>query len=237
MRTAKPTVDAEALLVAEVFGPTWQGEGPSLGSRAGFIRLGLCNLDCRWCDTPYTWDWARFDKDVELRRSGVAELAARVEALDVPLLVVTGGEPLMQQRALTGLLRALPGGLRVEVETNGTIRPQPGLVELVDQFNVSPKLANSGVRQAKRRRYPVLEAYRHTGKAVYKFVATSVDDLAEVDEIVTAGGLAPVYVMAEGTSARVVVERTRELADAVLAKGWNLTTRLHVLVWGDRRGV
>ncbi len=61
------------LLVAEVFGPTFQGEGFSLGCRAAFVRLGRCNLDCgqgagaTWaCDTPYTWDWARYDPAVEL---------------------------------------------------------------------------------------------------------------------------------------------------------------------------
>jgi 7-carboxy-7-deazaguanine synthase len=230
-------MDTDTLLVAEVFGPTWQGEGPSLGNRAGFIRLGLCNLDCQWCDTPYTWDWSTYDKDAELSRSTIAELVAEVEKMDVPLLVITGGEPLMQQEAVIGLLRALPEGLRIEIETNGTIQPRPELTELVDRFNVSPKLSSSGVRQVKRRKYPVLRAFRQSGKAVYKFVASSVDDLEEIDEVVAAAGLDQVYVMAEGTSAPVVVERTRELADAVLAKGWNLTTRLHVLIWGERRGV
>lgn len=56
------------LVVSEVFGPTFQGEGPSLGRRAGFVRLGRCNLDCSWCDTPNTWDWSRFDPAIELRR-------------------------------------------------------------------------------------------------------------------------------------------------------------------------
>jgi 7-carboxy-7-deazaguanine synthase len=230
-------LETETLLVAETFGPTWQGEGPSLGRRAAFIRLGLCNLDCDWCDTPYTWDWSRYDKEVELRRRTVAELVADVGTLGVDLLVVTGGEPLMQQQALISLLRAMPDGLRVELETNGTIHPQPELIELVDQFNVSPKLANSLVPRAKRLKYPVLQSLRRSGKAVYKFVATSVVDLDEIDEVVAACGLAPVYVMAEGTTATAVVERTRELADAVLARGWNLTTRLHVLIWGERRGV
>src|SRR4029450_7825218 len=58
---------APELVVSEVFGPTFQGEGPSVGRRAGFVRLGRCNLDCSWCDTPYTWDWERHDPAVELR--------------------------------------------------------------------------------------------------------------------------------------------------------------------------
>ena len=56
------------LVVAEIFGPTWQGEGPSAGQVAAFVRLGLCNLTCAWCDTAYTWDRSRFDLRAELRR-------------------------------------------------------------------------------------------------------------------------------------------------------------------------
>ena len=41
----------EELVVSEIFGPTWQGEGPSLGRRCGFVRLGRCNLACTFCDT------------------------------------------------------------------------------------------------------------------------------------------------------------------------------------------
>ena len=59
------------LVVSEVFGPTFQGEGPSSGQRAMFVRLGRCNLDCAFCDTAYTWDWTRYDPDAELRRRSV----------------------------------------------------------------------------------------------------------------------------------------------------------------------
>jgi len=65
----------------------------------------------------------------------------------------------------------------------------------------------------------------------------SAEDLDEIGELVARHGLAPVYVMPEGTTAEVVTERSRRLADAVLARGWNLTTRLHVLLYGNRRGV
>lgn len=231
------TLDPSSLLVSEVFGPTWQGEGPSLGRRTGFLRLGQCNLDCAWCDTPYTWDWSRYDKETELSRRSIADLVAEIAALDVPMLVISGGEPLMQQQGVAELLAALPSTLRVEIETNGTIAPHADIIDRVDQFNVSPKLANSLVLLGKRRKSSVLRALRESGKAVFKFVAASVADLAEIDEIVTAAELAPIYVMAEGTSPDVILTRTRELADTVLARGWNMTTRLHVLIWGEQRGV
>src|SRR5262245_52198924 len=66
----------ESLVVSEVFGPTWQGEGPSIGRRCGFVRLGRCNLACTWCDTPYTWDWERYDPAKELHRRLVTEVVA-----------------------------------------------------------------------------------------------------------------------------------------------------------------
>ena len=99
------------LVVSEVFGPTLQGEGPSAGQRAGFVRLGRCSLSCSWCDTPYSWDWKRYDPAVELRELPVGEVAASIRAMDVPMVVVTGGEPLLQQRAIVELLRCLPGSV------------------------------------------------------------------------------------------------------------------------------
>lgn len=226
------------LVVSEVFGPTWQGEGPSLGRRAGFIRLGRCNLECVFCDTPYTWRWSDHDPAVELTTRTVPELVAEIEAMAVPLVVVTGGEPLVQQARLPPLLRALAdGGAAVEVETAGTIAPSPDLVEVVARFNVSPKLANSGNPVERRYRPEVLEAFERTGRASFKFVAVEPSDLEEIATIVDGCGLTDVWVMPEGTDADSVIERGRTLIEPVLARGWNFTTRLHVLLWGNRRGV
>ena len=78
------------LVVSEVFGPTVQGEGPSLGKRAAFLRLGRCNLDCAWCDTPFTWKWDEYDPAVELRERPVDEVVAEIAAMAVDRVVVTG---------------------------------------------------------------------------------------------------------------------------------------------------
>lgn len=228
------------LVVSEVFGPTWQGEGPSVGRTAAFVRLGRCNLACTWCDTPYTWDWSRFDPAVELRELAVDDVLAQVDAMGpVSMLVVTGGEPLLQQSRLPALLAgARERGLRVEIETAGTVAPSPDLAaELVDRFNVSPKLANSGNPAERRAKPDVLRAFEATGRAAFKFVAQDVADLDEIQAVVDTCGLREVWVMPEGTDAVVLTERMRALAEPVLARGWHLTPRLHVLLWGDRRGV
>jgi 7-carboxy-7-deazaguanine synthase len=226
------------LVVSEVFGPTFQGEGPSMGRTAAFVRLGRCNLACTWCDTPYTWDWSRHDPAVELQELSTEDILARIDAMGpVALLVVTGGEPLLQQRRLPPLLRgARDRGLRVEVETAGTLAPEPEVATLVDRFNVSPKLANSG-NPVERRLHPeILRAFEAGGKAVFKFVVQGPGELDEVQAVVDECALGEVWVMPEGTDATTLTERMQALAPAVLERGWHLTPRLHVHLWGDRRG-
>lgn len=227
-----------ALVVAEVFGPTFQGEGPSAGRLAMFVRLGRCNLDCSWCDTPYTWDWSRYDPARELRERTVDDVVAELEGIGAPLLVVTGGEPLLQQRNLEPLLAAAhERGWRIEIETNGTIAPLPAVAALVDGWNVSPKLANSGVAPRHRERPDALRALVATGRAVGKFVVAGAEDLDEVAGLVAGSGLRDVWIMPEATDAAALAARLAELAPLVLARGWNLSNRLHVQLWGDARGV
>jgi 7-carboxy-7-deazaguanine synthase len=233
-------VEQPTLVVSEVFGPTVQGEGPTMGHRAAFVRLGRCNLDCTWCDTPYTWDWERYDPKVELHERSIADVVAEVDAMGVDRVVVTGGEPLLQQRRLLPfLVAASERGWTVEVETNGTLAPTEETVRLVGSFNVSPKLANSGVtpdRAIVPKALRALAALGAEGRAAFKFVVSDPDDLDEVQAIVDAHGLAPVWIMPEGRTAEAVLEGGRRLADLAVARGWHLTTRLHVVLWGDERG-
>lgn len=231
------TVGDDELVVAEVFGPTFQGEGPSIGRRAGFVRLGRCNLDCSWCDTPYTWDWDRYDPAAELHRASVASVLAELDDMAPEIVVVTGGEPLLQQRRLIPLIEGCAArGWPVEIETNGTIAPDDRMAEVVGQWNVSPKLANSGVAHSKRIRPDALSALRGTARAVFKFVVADPQELDEVAGLVDAHRLEPIWIMPEGTDATTLLERARDLSEPVLARGWNLTPRLHVLLWGDQRG-
>jgi 7-cyano-7-deazaguanosine (preQ0) biosynthesis protein QueE len=221
------------LVVSEVFGPTVQGEGPSVGRRAGFVRLGRCHLSCTWCDTAFTWDWDRFDPAEELRERSVDEVMTQLDAMGIDRVVITGGEPLLQQRDLAGLVEACRArGWTTEIETAGTIAPALP----VDQWNVSPKLANSGNPLERRYKPDVLRAFAATGRAAFKFVVCAPPDLDEVAAIVDECGLTNVWVMPEGTTSATVVARTAALADAVVGRGWNLATRLHILAWGDARG-
>jgi 7-cyano-7-deazaguanosine (preQ0) biosynthesis protein QueE len=225
------------LVISEIFGPTVQGEGPAIGRRCGFVRLGRCNLACTWCDTPYSWDWTRHDPAVELTERSPSSVFEELVAMDVDMVVVTGGEPLLQWRRLPPLLRACRArGWEVHVETAGTL-PWVGQGDLVTQWVVSPKLANSGMSIDRRYRPDVLAGFAAAG-AAFKFVVTGPADLEEIATIAAEVQIPDraIWVMAEGVDRDKVVRRTAALADAVIMRGWNLTTRLHVLAWGAQRG-
>lgn len=227
------------LLVAEMFGPTLQGEGPSCGQQALFVRLSRCNLSCPSCDTPYTWDWRRFDVGTETHRLGVGEILDWALGYPTGLLVVTGGEPLLQQHLLVPLVTALGvAARRVEVETNGTIVPAAALVDAGTRFTISPKLASfAAPGDARRRINPeALRALMATGRAVFKFVVSSVADLDEIADLQRQFDLRPVWVMPEGTTTERLLEVMRAVADEVVSRGWHLSNRLHVMLWGDVRG-
>lgn len=236
---------SDVLRVSEVFGPTIQGEGPSSGRRAAFVRLGECNLDCTWCDTPYTWDWSgkngtAYDRARELREFPILEVRDWCARIGAGLVVITGGEPLLQQDAVATLTRELHEiGMEVEIETNGTIIPHRPLLEAWPRFNVSPKLSNSGVALKKRAKGDALAALRDSGAASFKFVCGDLDDLDEVQALVVGLSLDPrsVWIMPQGTSRYEIDTLYRLLAEDVIERGWNLTSRLHVLLWEGRRGV
>ena len=221
------------IVVNEIFGPTVQGEGPALGTRCGFVRLGRCNQACSFCDSAFSWDWSRFDPGKELTEMSVEEVVERVAAMEVDTVVLTGGEPLLQRSHLEPLVAEFRRrGWKTHVETAGTLGWD---TDLVDQWVVSPKLANSGMEPDRRLKFEVLRSFVAKG-AAFKFVVVSPAELDEVADIVDRTGATNVWIMPEGTTPDVIAARTAELADPVIARGWNLTTRLHVLAWGDERG-
>ena len=223
---------AGTLRVASAFGPTFQGEGPTAGQLAAFVRLSGCPVGCAWCDEPQTWDWSRFDHKAESQELAIDQVLGLITRIPAGLVVITGGEPLVQQRPVTSLAAALAAaGRRVEVETSGTIMPSRELTELVSTFNVSPKLAGSQVPLARRVRPNALEAFAGSGKAVFKFVVTSRGELDEIAGLERSFGLSPVWVMPEGVTSGGVLAGMRDLAEDVLARGWNLTSRMHILLW------
>jgi len=226
---------------------TRQGEGVTAGMNAVFLRLHFCNLACGrdggWkCDTWYTWDKQTrefWQESQDITPEAVAQkvVIAWTEKFGLASdhrIVVTGGEPLLQQREIAKLLKFLPGW-KVEVETNGTIIP---ISELHDcQFNCSPKLANSGNGLNRRYRPQVLNAIAGLPNSWFKFVVTSVQDLDEVKTMVIGSGIpdAKVLIMPEGNSVEIVQSRLNSLQDQVVALGWQTTNRNQLIWFGNQR--
>jgi 7-carboxy-7-deazaguanine synthase len=229
------------LPVAEVFGPTIQGEGPAAGRRAWFVRLGGCNLSCSWCDTPYTWDASRYDLRTEIRHLRVDDIAALLPPS--VLVVLTGGEPLLQQgreawRALLARLRS--HGCSPHVETNGTIAPDATSVSLVELFVVSPKLANAGPHRGHQHAdlHDGWSRVAKGGRAHLKVVCGSPGDVAETRRLADAVGwpLDQVWVMPEGDTPSALGAAWPAIVDAAARHDLNATHRLHVLAWNGKRG-
>ncbi len=216
------------LRVAEVF-RSIQGEGATAGLPSAFVRLQGCTLGCAWCDTRYSWPAAR-GSQVDL-----GEVLERVEGFGVHNVVVTGGEPL-ESRAFVPLVEGLKAGdHRIEVETAGFLAP-PDVP--VDQWNVSVKLANSGVPRERRICAGAIHAFL-ARPAWFKFVIVAADDILEVEELVAAHAIPRdrVLLMPEGMTRRALAERSPVVADLCERHGFRFSPRLHILLWGPQRGV
>ncbi len=238
-------MDAPRLLLSkmadgspEIFASV-QGEGVSAGVPSTFVRLATCNLRCSWCDTAYTWDWDRFDKAEQILETDTHAVAAEVRARAPKNVVITGGEPLIQKRALAPLVESLKSeGYRFEVETNGTIAAGE-LAPLIDQWNVSPKLRNSGNEGLDRLPDASLRDFAARENAFFKFVVAEPADLEEVEAIRNRFAIpaARVVLMPEGTTAAALNARSPWLAELCTERGYRFSSRLHILIWGDKRGV
>ena len=216
-----------------------QGEGASIGTPSVFLRLALCNLTCTWCDTKYTWDWRNYDYNEEVMELSLEQVEEEILRYGCRHLVITGGEPLLQQEALAPLVRSLKGmGFTFEVETNGTIAPSPDLEQDVDQWNVSPKLETSG-NSGQRREVPeTLRSLTRLSNTYFKFVVVEASDLDEVRLMTQKYDLPRerVILMPEGRTRATLDERGRWLSVLCTEQGFRFSPRLHILLWGDKRG-
>ena len=236
---------------------TIQGEGVSVGTPAVFIRASRCNLHCVWCDTDHTWNFEgtpwphEKDADKAYRKHRKADVtfeidpidaAERVMAFGCERTVITGGEPLLQESAFLGMIdfiRERQPNHQFEVETNGTRIPSPAFYEAVDQFNVSPKLSNAGMPESLRLNAEALRFFARSTKAWFKFVVAKPDDLQEIRKLHEAHDLlvSRVLLMPEGRTSGELDQSAAWLADICREQGFRFCDRLHIRLWGDKRGV
>lgn len=194
---------------------------------AVFVRFGNCNLKCRWCDTKYTWDPA-------VRDNFEAQLPSVFEKIrqwpECKRLVITGGEPMLQQESIIALRAAFPP-YYIEVETNGSMPATKKCEQAVNLFTVSYKTSNSGNEP--------YELKTRNKKCVYKFVADSPKDFAEIEEVIERYGLpaGKIILMPQGISEKELAPKHDFIIEQCKKKGYRFSPRLHVLLWGAQRGV
>jgi 7-carboxy-7-deazaguanine synthase len=223
------------LKIAELFYSV-QGEGSLLGVPSFFIRTSGCNLRCAWCDTPYT-SWHPEGAEVSLD-----QIVAEVQACGASHAVVTGGEPMIAPEIIPLTERLCKLGLHITVETAGTVF-QPVACDLM---SISPKLSNStpqdrwAAQHGRLRIQPevlkqLMARYQHQ----LKFVIEKPGDLEEIRALIAQLGAerGRVILMPEGVDREVLRERGVWLAEICKSEGFRFSPRLHIELWGSRRGV
>jgi 7-carboxy-7-deazaguanine synthase len=226
------------LKVSEIFYSV-QGEGMLVGVPSVFLRLSGCNLRCKWCDTPYA-SWEPEGDDLML-----GTVLADVRSRWSTHVVVTGGEPMIVPSIVMLTQRLKELDLHITIETAGTVF-HPVTCDLM---SISPKLANSTphrreggkwAAQHDRLRYQP-EVLKRLMEYEYqlKFVVSSEEDLGEIEKIVQETGAerSRVMLMAEGTSVETIYERAAWIVEICKRERYRYSPRLHIDLWGDKRGV
>ena len=234
------------LRIAEIFGPTIQGEGAPVGVPTVFVRTGGCDFRCSWCDSlhavdsAYRHDWTPMTAEAVFAE--VRRLAPR------PIMVtLSGGNPATQDMGpLIAMGRA--AGYSFAVETQGSLAPD--WFASVDLLTLSPKPPSSGMRTDWAALGRCVAA--GAGRTVLKVVVFDEADYAyarevaarhpEVEFCLQPGNHTPPP--ADDDTARVdvdgITDRMLWLVDRALTDGWyaaRILPQLHVMLWGNRRGV
>lgn len=228
--------DGWLMWISELFHSV-QGEGLYLGTPSTFIRTSGCNLRCWFCDTRYS-SW-----EPEGREWSIEQLMHEVSQGGNEHVVITGGEPLLLPE-LVPLSAALAElGKFITIETAGTVY-QPVTAHLM---SISPKRANStphgtpwAERHEQRRHRPaVLSQLLSNFPYQLKFV---IDQPADIDDVQQFLGEIPeidpsrVFLMAQGVEVQELKQREAWMQEEANSRGWRITRRLHVELFGNTRG-
>lgn len=238
-----------SLRIAEIFGPTIQGEGALIGEPSVFVRAGGCDYRCRWCDSLHAVDSA-FRHEWAVMETG--EVWERVRALSggVPLTIsLSGGNPAIQPFGpLITLGRA--AGYRFALETQGSVA-RDWFAEL-DMLVLSPKPPSSGETADWTCFDDCLAAAGDGPKRVMKIVVFDEADYVFAREAAARHPALPLFLQpgnhtppppgAEDGAIDLdgIMRRMHWLTERTLADRWftpRILPQLHVLMWGNRRGV
>ncbi len=229
------------MLISEIF-YSLQGEGELTGVPSVFIRTSGCNLRCNWCDTPYA-SWAP-----EGRQMTVDEILAEVTPHPAKHAVLTGGEPMIAPGIHDLAFQLQERGYHITIETAATVMPR-GIA--CDLASLSPKLAHSApdarLDDTWRRKHEelrwqpqVVESWIAAGNYQLKFVVSKEADLDEIERMIGETGCAvprsKVLLMPEGTTVEKLRASAGWLGELCKARGYRYAPRLHIELYGNKRG-
>jgi len=219
-----------------------QGEGRTMGVPAVFVRLQACNILCKgeWeCDTIEVW---KKGKEIKISHWAMWMSEYLKHFKNGAHLIFTGGEPLLQQKQIiTCILNFIQlYGFKpyIEIETNGTIKPEKELVELVDLFNCSFKLKNSGVKINRRIKIDVLKKL-NSYNTIFKIVVGGTDDYLEANTIFQEVGIEKknIYLMPPADDIETLTDMNEMVAEICKNESVNFSTRLQIILWNKTTGV
>ena len=226
--------------IAEIF-YSIQGEGKLVGVPSVFVRASGCNLRCTWCDTPYA-SW-----EPEGREMAVGQIIDELATYPSKHVVLTGGEPMIMSDVEELCQRIKQGDYHLTIETAATVyKPVDA-----DLASLSPKLSNSTpverasgrfaeVHDKNRLNLPVIQQFIETSRDFQlKFVVSNEADLREIDEILRAlRGWKPqdVLLMPEGVTQDELTTRKDWIIDLCKQRGFRFCPRLHIALFGNKRG-
>jgi 7-carboxy-7-deazaguanine synthase len=230
------------LRVSEMFYSV-QGEGKSVGVPSVFLRLTGCVLSCGFCDTTEVWkkgvDYSMDDLLRIFDKEGYTGALRRNAHL-----ILTGGDPLIQQNMLyyfaSVLLReVLPAKFVVELETEGVIQPETLMTMVVSWFNVSPKLANSGIPESRRYKPNVLGFHARRDQDIFKFAVSKEEDVFEALKLSESLSvpLHRIWIMPICSTRKEHEETSPMIAELAKKYGCNFSPRLQLVLWDKAVGV
>ena len=241
----------ERIRISEIFGPTIQGEGPLIGHPTVFVRTGGCDYRCAWCDTSFAV-LPEYREEWTLMTS--LQIMARVNELagGHPVLVsLSGGNPALQP--LTSLITlGRREGHRFALETQGSIS-QAWFAEL-DWLILSPKPPSSETITDLNILEASLEATQGRPRCALKIVVFDDADYSYAQTVAARYPSLPIYLQVGNPAPLIAAGRQlpdeadfddlmcrfRWLVSKVVADRWFTATvlpQLHVLAWGNKRGV
>ena len=228
----------EYLTISEKF-YSIQGEGPTTGCPSIFVRLAGCNILCKgkgWvCDSIEVWK-----KGVKTNFEDIFSKGEITSLRQGTHLIFTGGEPLLYQETIKDFLNWFNDMYGfypfTEIETNGTIEPKE-LSGYIDQWNVSPKLTNSGVSEEKRINPIALAKFDEMPEVVFKFVIATEEDAREVAELYLPLKREKIIFMPAGATQDELLKTRPIVVEMCKAYGYRYSERLHIVIWNKKTGV